>query len=270
MLRTAIIAMLEPFSLTLDKSLAWQVAQTLRQGDQFTLSDNRGVLGSLRGVTPLLQPILADVDGTLAALVYLRVVLAIAPPRDHSFLKDYSSEHVMFMEDPTKSLTATLLPCTSTFTDPITLLLVAQELSPLLSATAVSALKQQTQQSVDTFWGTEPINFTTTPLHLTTTGQAVSEAEIRVGSAEKAQLVIANGSIAVIPHVLPFVTAGMKKWLTAGKINTFVNDAGSTSCTSPTTCGAGFSCGANSCSCGSDCGTCSDCGDCGSCGSCSS
>jgi hypothetical protein len=270
MLWTAILAVLEPKSLALERSVAWKVTQALQKGLPFTISDNERTLGTVRGVVPILQPTVAEVEGTPAVLLYLRAVIDVAP----SFDANLDSKTTLSLKDTQGALTASLAVCQSDAI-PLSLVLVSPELSGLLTPQDDIALRNTVSRTANAHWSVEPINATTTHLHLTTTGHIVSGAEIRAGAAQKAQLVIANGAISSVPQVFPLVTFGFNKWRSAGKINIFPNDSGSgSSCTLSCTSGHSGACtdcqsGAGS-SCTDSCDSCSSCGTCSSCSSCSS
>jgi hypothetical protein len=268
MLWTAILAVLEPKSLALEHSVAWKVTQALQKGLQFTISNDERALGTVRGVVPILQPTLAEVEGTPAVLMYLRTVVDVTSSFSADLDAAANSANALSLKDAQGTLTAPLSVCQSDAI-PLSLLLVSPELSGLLTPQAGAALRNAVAQTVNSHWSVEPINATTTHLHLTTTGQIVSGAEIRVGGAQKAQLVIANGAISSVPQVFPLVTFGFNKWRAAGKVNIFASDSGSgSSCTLSCTSGHSGSC--TSCASCDSCDSCDSCSSCSSCDSCSS
>jgi hypothetical protein len=267
MLRTAVIAVLEPFSLSLDKSISWRLTQSLQKGQGVTLAGAPGQV-QVRGVLPILQPLLAVVNGSMSVLWYLRSVLDVPSDVDQNFTSKISYNSALSLSDPQASLNAPVAVCSASYSYPLPLLLVAPDLASQLAVTDMSALREEVQQRVQELWRTEPINSTTTLLHLTTGGQALSAKEIQSGGTHKAQLVMENGSLSRIPQPYPLVTFAFKTWLGAGKVSV-VKDAGSSSCPVPScaSCGTGTE---GSCSGGGgSCSSCSDCSDCASCGDCS-
>jgi hypothetical protein len=261
MLLSAVIAVLEPFSLVLSKSTAWQITNALQKGNQLALTDNEGSLGYLRGITPILQPVLAEVEDQLSALMYMRAILDLTSGASLPGLAASSSLSISSGDTSFPGLVV----CGNVLQSPLALLLVATGLSATITTGDMAALQSGVSAAVQSFWPSEPVKSTTTLLHLTTTGSLLSAAEIKAQGLSKAQLLVTNNTVTTTPQTFPLLTLGFQKWRGAGRSNTFVNDSGSSS--SCPVGSSGASCASASCT---DCSSCEDCASCADCGDCSS
>lgn len=260
---SAIVAMLEPYSLVPANSVMWQVTSALKRGDRLALTDEEGDFGAIAGVIPVLQPVLVDLVGNRSILYFMKLQFDLTPDVETSRLGVSKSLSVMGSHG---SAIATLAVCGTVAHSPLRLLMTAQPLSGSVTSDNMAALQQTVSSLVETLWQSEPIRSTTTKLHLTTTGQVMSAAEIRAEGLSKALLQVDNGTVNAVAQPIPLVTFGFRAWVGAGVVSPFAHEAGSSSscrvpppdCASCASCDTGDDC--------SDCTTCDDCSSCAGCG----
>jgi hypothetical protein len=263
MLGSAIVAILEPYSLVLTNSVAWQVASALKRGDRLALVDEEGDLGAIVGVTPVLQPVLVDIAENRSILQFMKVHLDLTTDVEKSRLGTSGSLSLM----GNGSRLAAVAVSGAINQSPLRLFMTANALSSSVTSDNLGALQQRVSNLVETLWQSEPIRSTTTKLHLTTTGQVMSAAEIRTEGLSKALLQVANGSVSAVPQLIPLVTFGFRNW-EAGVVSPFTHEGGSSSCpVPPPDCEDCASCSTSDVSCDDDCTTCDSCASCAGCGS---
>ena len=264
MLGSAIVAMLEPYSLVLTNSVAWQVTSALKKGDRLALMDEEGDLGAVVGVTPILQPMLVDIVENRSILQFMKAHLDLTTDLEKSRVSTSGSLALMGSDG---SQIATLAVCGAVDQSPLRFLMTANGLSSSVTSDNMGALQQTVSTMAGTLWQSEPIRSTTTKLHLTTTGQVMSAAEIRTEGLSKALLQITNGAVSTVPHPIPLVTLGFRNWEGAGVVSPFTHEGGSSSCpVPPADCADCESCNTSDVNC-DDCTTCTSCASCAACGS---
>lgn len=227
MKQTAIIAIVEPLSFALNTSAAWALTRTLNAGQTFTLLDSQQTnVGTLVGLTPVLQPIKLMISGQSGFFLPMRAVLDVSA----GFALDYNAKFSLV--DPKSNSKGSLTSCSSArhaYTAPF--ILLAPQL-PQLAAEDVAALQDHVVYLTESLWTKEPINWTTHWLQYSSTGQLMTQHEIVASGVATGMPVFANGRMSMAPGPKP-LQVPFGRWPRAG-ITTTVNavDAAEASCDS--------------------------------------
>jgi hypothetical protein len=230
MKKTAIIAIVEPLSFALNTSAAWALTRTLNAGKTFTLFDSKQTdVGTLIGLTPVLQPIKTVISGQSGFFLAMRAVLDVSA----GFAIDFDAKYSLVDSD--SHAKGVLTSCSSArhaYTAPFTLL--SPQL-PQLAAADVSALQAHVVYLTESLWHKEPINWTTHGLQYASTGQLMTKNEIVASGLATGMPVFANGTLSIAPGPKP-LQVPFGRWPRAG-ITTAVGvaDAAEASCSSEDT-----------------------------------
>lgn len=227
MKKTAIISIVEPLSFALQASATWGLTKALKAGETFTLADpNRGDLGKLIGLTPVLQPVRMMISGVPAFFLPMRAVLEVPDgfkikAGAHCALVDAHSNHK-----------GKMIACSSAehaYTAPFTLL--SPQL-PQLQEADVAALHVHVAYLTQSLWMKEPINWTTHWLQYASTGQLMTRDEMVAAGLVTGMPVFANGKMSFVQGAKP-LHVPFQRWHRAGITTTVgVIDGAEASCSS--------------------------------------
>lgn len=172
MKKTVIIAVVEPVSYSLDRSVAWTLASTLKAKQQITLVDSsKAIAGALIGIVPILQPIRIVISGQPAFFLAMRAFLDV--PSD--FQDSYGTVYTLTFSDNNVLARMSSGTLVSGYANPF--VLISSQLSGLANADVVE-LSKYVNFLASTLWQKEPINWTTHRLHLASNGQFMTSKEM--------------------------------------------------------------------------------------------
>jgi hypothetical protein len=227
MKKTAIIAIVEPLSFALNTSAAWALTRTLNAGHTFTLLDTQKTdVGTLIGLTPVLQPIKTMISGQSGFFLAMRAVLDVTA----GFVIESGAKYSLV--DSNSSAKGSLTSCSSArhaYTAPF--ILLSPQL-PQLAPADVAALQNHVVYLTESLWHKEPINWTTHWLQYASTGQLMTKNEIVASGLATGMPIFANGMLSIAPGPKP-LHVPFGRWPRAGVTTTVgVLDAAEASCDS--------------------------------------
>ncbi len=197
MLLTTFISVLEPRTpLWEESSVTWTMVRALKANKPLTLCDSQGNdIGRVQGAVPILQPLPAEANGTPGFLMVFRGVIQAPAP----YAWKNCNTYLLF--DENRQLLAKPSRCSYSEADyGVPLLIVAPQITSMSSAD-ISAVQTFLGRIAQTFWTQEPINETTTSLHLAPSGQLATSLELRRSGTPVGCLRIAGGTAAIVPGI---------------------------------------------------------------------
>lgn len=193
MLQTTIMTVLEPRTPVWEESsITWMMVRALKAKKTLTISGaGANTVGRLKGVVPILQPVPAHANGTPSFFMLMRGLIAVPAPVVWNQGAPYS------LTDDSGQVMATFSPCDHPQgTYGVPLLSVAPQITAL-SGADVAAVQSFFGKLITTFWQQEPINETTTQLHLAPSGQLLTTRELYTAKMPVGSLTIAGGTVAI-------------------------------------------------------------------------
>jgi len=243
MKKSAIVAIVEPLSFSLDRSLSWALSAALKRKKTFpVLSAASNASISLVGIIPVLQPIRASIASQSAFIIMVRTVFD-APDGFATKANDQFS----LLDSDANVMGALTVNAARAAQAIMSLTLVSATLKNL-DVTGVAALRAYMADLTRQLWSSEPINWTTHALHLASTGQFLSGREIKASGLTTGILSTNGGTVSIKEGIKP---AGItyKGWRGSGTVTNISKSEGSDSyctCGGGSSSGGDFGSGANS------------------------
>lgn len=205
---TGIVAVVEPLSFSLNKSLSWAMTAALKEKHSINLSTERlGAEGRITAILPLLQPIRAVIAQQDAFVLMMRA-------RFSSGFSPLVGEDFVVSNSAKDSIGR--LSTVSRATEwPRSYLLLSSALQSIQHSSAV-LLQRFVTGLTKQLWHSEPINWTTHALALTATGQFLSTKEISESGGSTGVLAI-DKVLTILPGVSP-IPVKFRKWRGAGNL----------------------------------------------------
>src|ERR1700722_15474449 len=228
MKKIAIIAVVEPLSFSLNESTAWTLTTTLKAPQNITLVDSsNAAIGSMVGISPLLQPVRMALSGGPAFLLVMRAVLNAAA----GFKDEYGTGYTL--KAAGNSRLGEIFSSMSQPWHATPFLLISPRLS--VAAEDVAALGKYVDFLTSTLWQNDPISWTSHKLQLASDGQFMTSAEMLAAGLVTGITVINGGSLSLIAGAKPSVVS-FSEWQGAGLVKAAAltgasdSDSASSSC----------------------------------------
>lgn len=220
-----IVAIVEPLSFSLERSLSWALTTALRKKKRFSLvgSQASGAV-DLVGMLPILQPIRASLTTHSAFILLTRCML------DSTNMPSLKTSEAGALIDADGNTVAKVLANPIAAAEVPSFVLLAPALESAVSS-EVEALRTYLADTADRLWSTEPINWTTHALHLASTGQFLAANEIAASDLATGILVAKDTSVTIAAGTKPRSIA-FRKWRGAGTVSNILRgDASGSYCT---------------------------------------
>jgi hypothetical protein len=220
--RTAVLAIVEPLSFSLDKSIAWALTEGLQAGRTFALLDDstKQSVGTLIGIVPILQPIRVLASGQSAFLLAMRGVINVS----RSFKP--ADPLTFSLANTARETIAALYATTSSGHKRVwTIPFLVKDPQFQMSADDLSALCSYTNELNFTLWNRYPVNWTTFRLQLASNDKFMTAREMSVLGLSTGVLNINGGKIIVTPGVQPITEVPPAQMRPVGTVRTGVANA---------------------------------------------
>jgi hypothetical protein len=235
MFKTVIIAIYEKFNLSMKDSVARRLTDSLQKGESLRLQDSTGsAFGVLRGITPVLQPVLVHADRTPSILMVMRGIVGVSAQNAPIVSQLRYGDALSLIGDKGGVLSISVCSDETGYTLP--LLLLDPAVTPPLSTVNLTALQDYVGQITSTYWSAEPINGTTDGFGLASSGEFMPRPEMLEKGLVSGMIVLSHGLLSLIGNHANKVaeTIGYKKWQ-AGKVNAFPEARASSECSTGNT-----------------------------------
>ncbi len=187
---TVILAILERQFTDVANSVSWALVRTLKSKQVIQCTDGEGnAVGIVQGITPILQPVPATINGVSSALMFFRAVINSAG----SYAWPSSGTFSLGVSGQSPLGTMSVIGYDGGYA--ISALFVSP-LSTAISAQSQTALESYVGGLITSLWTSEPINDTTTPLHLTPGGILMDSREMKATGTTLGLLLVAGSSVA--------------------------------------------------------------------------
>jgi hypothetical protein len=239
MLITGILGIFEPGSFSLQDSTSWMLTKSLKERKTFYFNaNNASRLGFLVGTSPLLQPISvsyisSDLTSQSGFLLFERAIFDVqethfySMPGEVHYISNDNNEHIL-----------SLLTCAPTRTSNMNSLTRFLAITPQVHIlkSNILDLEEFVKKITHKLWLNEPINWTTSQLHLTSIGSFAVSREMAKQNLNSATIVLGANGLSLEAGPIPLVIKYKATWAGAGQTTLIKNlsAGGSTSsCITP-------------------------------------
>jgi hypothetical protein len=225
MKQAVIIAIVEPLSFSLERSLSWALTTALRKQKRFSLVGSQASdLGQLVGLLPILQPIRATLTTHSAFILLTRCML------DSTSTLTLKNSETCALIDAEGNAVGKVLTNPIAAAEVPSFVLLAPALEAAISS-EIEALRTYLADMTYQLWRAEPINWTTHALHLASTGQFLAANEIAGSGLVTGILVTKNISVTIAAGTKPRSIA-YRRWRGAGTVSNMIRgDSSASYCT---------------------------------------
>lgn len=208
--KSAVIAIVDPLTFSLDHSVAWTLTSALQAKQDVTLVRDSSNQGALVGITPMLQPVRITISGHSGFLMFMRALLDVAPTFDDSAGTSYS---LASADDDLARMSSCQI--VKDYTTPF--LIISPKLSGLVDGD-IAELSRYVAYLTTTLWDQEPIGLTTHRLLLASNGQLMTSHEMTASGLVTGIVVFASGQQANVTAGSKPVAVSYQNWSAAGAV----------------------------------------------------